>query len=51
MKCFKCKEQQEEVVSLSDYSRIRLRVKDSKDYCEKCFDIKYPQLIRKEDED
>ena len=51
MKCFKCKENQEEVVCLSDYSRIRLGVKDSRDYCEPCFDDKYPELIRKEDEE
>jgi len=51
MKCSKCKTPQEEVTYLSEYSRNRLGVKDTKDYCTSCFDEKYPQLIRKEDEE
>lgn len=44
MKCYKCGKPQDEIVELTDYGRSRVGKKDSKTYCEGCFDEKYPQL-------
>lgn len=51
MKCSKCGKECEEWSELSDYGRAMRGVKDTKRYCDPCFDEKYPPRVRKEDEE
>jgi hypothetical protein len=50
MKCSKCGKPVEELTELSDYGRSMFGNKDTKKYCETCFDTKYPYFKRKENE-
>jgi len=44
MGCKKCGKETDTVCYLGEYGQTFFNTKDKKEYCEPCFDIKYPTL-------
>ena len=51
MKCKKCGKVNDETCSLGEYGRAHFGTKDKGEYCEPCFDTKYPTLKGKNNEE
>ena len=51
MKCKKCGKETDTVCYLGEYGQTFFNTKDKKEYCESCFDLKYPVFKGKENEE